>query len=126
MNYYKAMSSSGSPNVDRTMEALNAFVLSVRKVYGQRLVQAVLFGSCSRGDERPDSGIDVAVVLDRTDNSATERNTLSDLTYDVMAETAMEIQPWPISEEEWSNPRCHDNPSLVRAMRRDGTVYALN
>ena len=45
---------------------------------------------------------------------------LADIEYDVIVDTGIEPQGWPISESEWRNPELHENPPLVRAMRRDG------
>src|SRR5919197_958494 len=40
----------------------------LRKLYGERLKQVVLFGSWARGDAHPESDIDLLVVLDRVDS----------------------------------------------------------
>ncbi len=43
---------------------LDELKLRLREFYGERLVKLVLFGSRARGDNEPDSDIDVLVVLD--------------------------------------------------------------
>ncbi len=119
------MSSLRTLPVDQTAQALDTFVRSVRGAYGQRLKRVMLFGSRARGEAREDSDFDVAVVLDTITSRSAERNILSDLAYDIMIETSLEIQPWPISEDEWSDPDRHANPFLVRSMRRDGVALSL-
>jgi predicted nucleotidyltransferase len=44
-------------------KALDDYVAAVRAHYGPRLVDVLMFGSRARGDHRPDSDADVAVVL---------------------------------------------------------------
>ena len=48
-----------------------------------------------------------------------ERHVLSDLAYDRLLEDGLYIQSWPVRLSVWENPDLHDNPSLVRKMRRD-------
>ncbi len=47
-------------NQDQVLQELNQ---RLRKLYGDRLVKLVLFGSRARGDNDPDSDYDVLVVL---------------------------------------------------------------
>ncbi len=48
-------------------KALDAFVVAVRQHYGARVVDILIFGSRARGDARPDSDADVAVILEDGD-----------------------------------------------------------
>ena len=47
----------------RTQEIIAELRRELARLYGRRLVRLVLFGSRARGDNRPDSDIDVLVVL---------------------------------------------------------------
>ena len=44
-------------------EAITKAVAGYRRVFGERLAQVWLFGSRARGDHRPDSDVDLLVVL---------------------------------------------------------------
>ncbi|KAB2873784.1 MAG: nucleotidyltransferase domain-containing protein [Pseudorhodoplanes sp.] len=109
------------PDETDVARALQLFAAAARRHYGARLKGLYLFGSRARGDHTPESDVDVAVVL--ADGDWTfwqEKMRLSDLTYDVVISTGADVQAWPIRESEWRNPDIHLNPSLARAMRRDG------
>ena len=44
-------------------EALDAYVVALRRRYGDDLVSVVLFGSLARGEAKPESDIDVLIVV---------------------------------------------------------------
>ena len=50
------------------------------KFYGERLVQLILYGSQARGDARPDSDIDVLVILKDDVNAWEEIDRTSEFT----------------------------------------------
>jgi uncharacterized protein len=108
------------PTEAEVEEALKRFAADVRRHYGDRLKGLYLFGSRARGDHRPDSDVDVAVVIaDAGQELWIERNALSDLSYDRLVDDGVEIQGWPVLESAWKHPDRHSNPSLIRAMQRD-------
>ena len=43
---------------------LGQYVEEVRKIYGERLKSVILYGSYARGDFRPDSDIDIMILVD--------------------------------------------------------------
>src|SRR5437868_3965364 len=49
---------------------LTRIASALREAFGTRLVSALLFGSRARGDHRPDSDYDVAVLLEDFDREA--------------------------------------------------------
>jgi predicted nucleotidyltransferase len=101
--------------------ALARFAAEARRRYDDRLKGLYLFGSRARGDHEPESDADVAVVLaDDAWRYWEEKMALADLSYDLLIDTGVEVQGWPVRESAWRNPEAHRNPSLVRAMRRDG------
>ncbi len=107
--------------VDR---ALGLFAAAVRGAYGPRLAGLCLFGSRARGDHGPYSDADVAVVLDGEVERMPELRRLARLAHDVLIETGVDVQPWPVAAEAWRDPARSGNPALVAAMRRDGREIA--
>ena len=51
------------PSEKAVDEAISTAVEGYRRVFGERLAQVWLFGSRARGDHRPDSDVDLLVVL---------------------------------------------------------------
>jgi antitoxin ChpS len=97
-----------------------AFVSALRERYGDRLTGVYLFGSRARGDFRPFSDLDVAIVLAGGAEALSEEIALSDLAYDLLLETGAEIQPWLFSAAEWVDPSRSAQADLIRAVRQDG------
>lgn len=56
----------------------------LEELYGDRLVHVILYGSQARGDARPDSDVDVLVVLRDAFNRYTEIKRVSDLKFDLL------------------------------------------
>ena len=113
------------PTDSEVAQALARFARDVRQHYGERVQGLYLFGSRARGDHRPDSDVDVAVVLaDGGWDFWTEKMLLADLSYDPLIDLGVWLQGWPVSAGAWCNPEDHNNPWLIRAMQRDGKVIA--
>jgi uncharacterized protein (UPF0332 family)/predicted nucleotidyltransferase len=89
--------------------------------FGDRFVALYLFGSRARGDDEPDSDVDVAVVLDQAMPRPFDltREILED-TYDLLLETGYHIQPWPLEKGSLDDPTSHPYPQISRAVLRDG------
>jgi predicted nucleotidyltransferase len=102
-------------------QALKRYVEFVRSHYGARLHEVLLFGSRARGDARPDSDFDVAIILDDGDwKFWTEKLRLADLAYDTLIDDGLSIQAWPIERSVWEHPESHSRRRFVEAIRRDG------
>mgnify|MGYP001271768457 CR=1 FL=1 len=114
------MSEDRHPTAADVGHGLGSFVAAVRAHYGVRLHAIVMFGSRARGEGRPDSDADVAVVL-RDDNWSfwQEKLRLADMAYAPLIETGLSIQPWPVSLDEWQNPEKHANRRLLDAIGKD-------
>jgi hypothetical protein len=41
-------------------------------------------------------------------------------TYDLLLETGLDIQPWPLEEGSLDKPEAHPYPAVSRAVRREG------
>jgi uncharacterized protein len=100
--------------------AVSVFSAAVRKEYGEQLAGIYLFGSRARGDHKPFSDVDLAVVVDdRNVRGLGHRIELSNLAYDALLETGAEIQPWVFGQDEWNNPSLSVDAGLIRSIKRD-------
>lgn len=73
---------------------LERYVWEVKKIYGKHLQSIILYGSYARGDYRPDSDIDIMILLDLTDLEIKDyRHQLSGTTYDINEEYNTDIKP---------------------------------
>jgi predicted nucleotidyltransferase len=104
-----------SSRATKKFPELKAFVGAVERIYGTRLHGVHLFGSRARGDARPDSDYDVAVVLKDLGNFWTERLRLADLAYDQLLARDIHVQAHPFGLDEWTASERED---LVRSAQR--------
>jgi antitoxin ChpS len=107
------------PTNEAVRTALSRFAEELRSRYGDRLTGLHLFGSRARGDFKPFSDVDVAVILENGAESLDGRMDLYNLAYDILVETGAEIQPWPFSTREWADPSASESPALLRSLKRD-------
>ncbi len=81
----------------------------------------LVFGSRARGDHRPDSDADVAVLLDGPHRPFLDTKLkMSDVAYDVLLETGINISPLPVWMDEWEQPSSYSNPALLANIAREG------
>jgi len=105
-------------------KAIEMFERAARLAYGDAIVTFILFGSRSRDEARPESDVDIAVILKDIIDRTTVRNDLADIAYDAIVETYIDVHAMPVSLEEWNHPERHNNPALIRAIKRDGKILA--
>lgn len=91
---------------------------SLQTIYGDRLVQVVLFGSHCRSEAKPDSDIDVLVVLKRPLHWLTESQRISDTVADLSLRHAELVNCCLIDEDEF----LHQDEALLRNIRREGIM----
>lgn len=61
---------------------------------GEKLRTVILYGSYARGDFRPDSDIDIMILVDLSDDEIRNKGyMLSDLTFDYNFDNDLEIMP---------------------------------
>lgn len=106
---------SGDP---ATTQAVQAFL---RRAARFPIRGAILFGSRARGNFRPDSDADLALLLAGSSGPFLDTKLeLADIAYDVLLETGIRIQPLPVWEEEWEHPETYANPRLLQNIAREG------
>lgn len=87
-----------------------------------RLEQAILFGSRARGEHRPDSDADVALILHERGDDGITLMMLAELAYYAYLDTGIMVQPVPIAIEDWLNPAAFPRPGFLRNVAREGII----
>ena len=104
-----------SPDVKQILAELRR---GLEAVYGDRLVQLVLYGSRARGDARPDSDIDVLLVLKGPVESGEEISRCSEFRAALCLEHNVVISLLNISEERFGR----EQSPLLLNVRREGVA----
>lgn len=65
--------------------------------------QAIVFGSRARRDHRPDSDLDLALIMSG-DRKLGRLRSMADEAYELLLETGINISPLPIRCEDWETP----------------------
>jgi predicted nucleotidyltransferase len=72
-------------------------------IYGQRLRRMYLYGSYARGQQRPDSDVDLLIVLDRLGSYGAEIERTSYLVADLSLKYGPSISRVFVSEADWTS-----------------------
>lgn len=81
----------------------------------------IVYGSRARGTHRPDSDADVAVLLKGEHQRLIPTVlAMSDLAFDVLLETGINITPLPVWLDDWQHPERYSNPALLNNIAREG------
>lgn len=92
----------------------------IKKLYGERLRNVLLFGSWARGDAHPESDIDLLVVLDRVEDVWREHERIDDILYRHSLDNNTVVSATIVSEADLQDP---PTPALMRA-RIEGRAIA--
>lgn len=89
---------------NRTRQQIEDLLPRIRKIieriYGDRLVDVILYGSFARNTPTEDSDIDIAVLLKGRVDKTKEIDKICDALYDLELESGELISVNPLSEEE--------------------------
>ena len=78
---------------------IEKYIAEIQKIYRTHLRKVILFGSYARGDFKPESDIDIMILVDFTDMELKAyRHQLSGLTYDFNEKHNLDIKPIAKSE----------------------------
>lgn len=106
----------------RTMQSLiEQYVIEIQNIYGVHLRQIILYGSYARGDFRPDSDVDIMILLDLSDLELKKYSQqLSYMTYDFNLDNDIDIKPIAKSEEFFK--KWVVNYPFYASIHREGVV----
>lgn len=91
----------------------------LKALYGDRLIDVVLFGSWARGDAHPDSDIDLVVVLDRVTSRWEERRRMDAVLWRHSYRNGTIVSALPVGAVEFERGRV---PVLARAKAEGRSV----
>lgn len=104
----------------RDRKSINNILGSIKRDlsmhYGKRLISVILYGSYAKGTQRPESDIDIAVVLKGGFDKYEEVEDMVDLTSDVSLENDILISILPITSKEYQI----GNYQIFKNIRREG------
>lgn len=101
----------------RHAAALREFAAQVRATLGDHLVDLRLFGSVARGDDAPDSDIDVFVVVQPHEQRVALENQIIDIAFDVNLEHNVYISPHVVTPAILEHPVWRETPFLKAIAR---------
>jgi predicted nucleotidyltransferase len=96
--------------------ALTQFKAALLRALGNELIELKLFGSKARGDEQPDSDIDVLVIIASDDWHISD--TVYDIATDIFLQTDLCISPKVISKNIFDRLQ-KESTSFIRNISRD-------
>jgi len=95
---------------------LKEFRERAEKLYGNRLKNIILYGSCARGQATQDSDIDLAIVLDGDVIPGKEIDRMIDMVTEINLKYNVLLSIYPVSEENYNTI----NSPLLMNLRREG------
>ncbi len=97
-------------------EILKQFREEIKKLYGKKLKDTILYGSWARGGATEDSDIDVLIVLEGKVMPGKEIDRIIDVITEINLKYGVLISVYPVSEEDFPTV---NSPLLINA-RREG------
>lgn len=97
----------GDMKAERTLREIEHLLPQIRRllerIYGDRLVDVILYGSFAKNNATKDSDVDIAVVLRGRVNKSEEISRIGEELYNLMLEADELISVYPLSEDEMKN-----------------------
>jgi len=107
------------PPAAGTSRALaHAVAEDLRALYGDRLVQVVMYGSRARGDNREDSDLDLLIVLDRVDNVEHEGDVMDEVLWQHTYDSDVVVSGLAVSADEFAEAKT----LFLRNVKADGVA----
>ncbi|VVB84904.1 Nucleotidyltransferase domain protein [uncultured archaeon] len=88
----------------------------LQKRYGSKLKSMMLFGSYARGEQRSDSDIDIAIILEDFSHACAEIERTGDIASSLSLKFDTLISLVPIKEKDWLKRKT----ALILNIKRDG------
>jgi predicted nucleotidyltransferase len=101
------------------LSAVSDFARRVRAALGDRVVDLRLFGSKARGDDDPESDLDVLIIVRPGLPVAAVQDRLVDLAFDVNLANEVYISPRVVTSDELNDP-IRVRASFLGAALREG------
>lgn len=90
----------------------------LEREFGLRLKGVMLFGSRARGDHRPDSDVDLLVLLDPPFSLAQDQSRVVHALYPVQLETEFLMHALPVDASDYASQRL----AIFREIRKEGVA----
>jgi uncharacterized protein len=104
-----------------TRDVANRLKTALEARLGVRLAGLYLFGSRARQDHRPDSDLDIAVLVhDPALPLANADSELLDVTYPIEIEHGLHIQAWALPADALTGDGVTSRRRLIDTVRREG------
>jgi predicted nucleotidyltransferase len=94
-------------------DIVNQISQAIRRV--DPTATAILYGSEARGDARPDSDIDVLILLDGERRDLKHEDELSGILYEIELATGVLVSPMIMLRKQWEN-RPFKTPFYINVM----------
>ena len=86
----------------RMQSLIDQYVEEIKRIYGSHVKQIILYGSYARGDFRPDSDVDIMILVDMSDlELKAYGQQLSYMTYDFNMDQDLDIKPIAKSQQHF-------------------------
>ncbi len=104
------------------VDAISSFLKQLQVNHSDRIFETFLFGSKARGDDQPDSDIDILLIVDQEDWRF--RHQISDIASGIALEYDVLIGSFVIGKKRWDMME-RERFSLYENVKREGIPLPL-